>query len=140
VVADPDVLAAHLVEVVQRGAGNGRPGYLGGGQVRHGCERPRPADIRDDVLDDRLHLLRRELVGDGPAGRAADEPEPLLLLERVHLHDDAIGLIRKVVALLSPGLREGDHAVDVEPGCAVRVHCEAERLEAIEGFRLAGNR
>ena len=52
----------------------------------------------DDVLDDRLDLLGRELVGDRPARRAAHDPEPLLLVEGVDLHDDAVGLVREVVA------------------------------------------
>ena len=92
----------------------------------------------DDVLEDRLDLLRRELEGDRPARGAADHPEPLLLVEPVDLDDDAVGLVRQVVALLPPRLGERDDALDVEAGLAVRVDREPERLEAVERRRLAG--
>ena len=97
-VADPDVLAAHLVEVVE-----GRPGHRGAGhlrrpQVRHRRQGPRPPDVGDDVLDDRLDLLGRVLVGDRPARGAGHHAEARLLVERVDLHDDAVGLVVEVVA------------------------------------------
>ena len=138
VVADPDVLAAELVEVVEGRPGDGRSGDLDGGQVGHRRERAGPPDVGDDVLEDRLDLLRRELEGDRPARGAADHPEPLLLVEPVDLDDDAVGLVREVVALLAPRLGERDDALDVEAGLAVRVDREAERLQAIERRRLAG--
>ena len=73
VVADPDVLAPDLVEVVERGPGDRRAGDLRRREVGDGRQRPRPPDVGDDVLDDRLDLLRRELVGDRPARRPAHE-------------------------------------------------------------------
>ena len=138
VVADPDVLAAHLVEVVEGGPGDGRAGDLDRAQVRHRRERPGPADVRHDVLDHGLDLLGRELVGDRPARRPADHAQPLLLVEPVDLDDDAVGLVRQVVARLAPALEEREHAVDVEARLAVRVDREAQRLEPVEGVRLAG--
>ena len=113
-VADPDVLAPDLVEVVERRPGDRRAGDLGRRQVRDRRQRPGPADVRDDVLDERLDLLRRELVGDRPARRPADHPEPRLLVEAVDLDHDAVGLVRQVVARLAPALGEGDDALDVE--------------------------
>ena len=104
-VADPDVLAADLVEVVERRSGDGRAGDLRRPQVGNRRQRPGPPDVRDDVLDDGLDLLGRELVGDRPAGRAADDPEPLLLVEPVDLDDDAVGLVWQLVALLAPAPR-----------------------------------
>ena len=136
VVADPDVLAADLVEVVEGRPCDRRARHLRRAQVGDRRQRPGPADVRDDVLDDGLDLLRRELVGDRPARRPADHPEPLLLVEPVDLDDHAVGLVRQVVALLAPRLGEGDDALDVEPGLAIGVDREAERLEAIEGRRL----
>ena len=79
-----------------------------------------------------LDLLGRELERDRPARRAADHPEPRLLVEAVDLDDDAVGLVRQVVALLAPALGEVDHALDVEAGLALRVDREAERLEPVE--------
>ena len=113
-VADPDVLAADLVEVVERGPGDGRAGHLGRRQVGDRRERPGPPDVRDDVLDDALDLLGRELVGDGPARCAADHAEALLLVEPIDLDHDAVGLVRQVVARLAPALGERDDALDVE--------------------------
>ena len=55
----------------------------------------------------------------------------------VDLHDDAVGLVVEGVARLAPALDEGDDALDVEAGLAVRVHRQAQRREAGEGLRLA---
>ena len=138
-VADPDVLAADLVEVVERGPGDGGAGDLGRREVGDRCQRPRPPDVRDDVLDDGLDLLGRELVGDRPARRPADHPEPLLLVEPVDLDDDAVGLVRQLVAGLAPALGERDDALDVETGLAVRVdRASRARRGAIERRGLAG--
>ena len=113
-VADADVLAPDLVEVVEGGPRDGRAGDLDRRQVGDRRERPGPPDVRDDVLDDGLDLLRRELVGDRPARRPADHAQPLLLVDPVDLDDDAVGLVRQVVARLAPALGEGDDALDVE--------------------------
>ncbi len=115
-IADPDVLSPDLVEVVERGTGDGGARDLRRPQVGDRGQRPGPPDVRDDVLDDRLDLLRRELVGDRPARGSADDPEPLLLVEAVDLDDHAVGLVRELVALVAPCLREVDHRLDVEPG------------------------
>ena len=115
------------------------PATLTGVRWATGVSVPVRPTYGDDVLDDRLDLLRRELVGDRPARRAADHPEPLLLVEAVDLDDDAVGLVRQVVARLAPALGERDDALDVEAGLAVRVDREAERLEALERRRLAGD-
>src|SRR5262249_8307197 len=85
---------------------------------------------------DALHLLWWELVGDRPARRAAHDPEPTLLVEAVDLHDHAVRLVRQVVALFAPGLRERDHALDVQASVAIRVHGEAQGLQPGEGRRL----
>ena len=90
------------------------PATFVGRQVGDRRQRPGPTDVRDDVLDERLDLLRRELVGDGPARRPADHAEPVLLVEAIHLDDDAVGLVRQRVAGLAPALGEGDDALDVE--------------------------
>ncbi len=135
-VADPDVLAPHLVEVVEGRPGDRRARDLDRRQVRDRRQRPGPADVRDDVLDERLDLLGRELEGDRPARRPADHPEPRLLVEAVDLDDDAVGLVRQVVARLAPALGEGDDALDVEPGLVVGVDREAEAREPRERLGL----
>ena len=72
------------------------PATLTGVMCATGRQRPGPPDVRDDVLDERLDLLGRELEGDRPARRPADHPETRLLVEPVDLDDDAVGLVREV--------------------------------------------
>ncbi len=138
-IADPDVLPTDFVEVVERGPGDRRTGHLRRPQVGDRRQGPGPADVRDDVLDDRLDLLGRELVGDRPARRPADHPQPLLLVEPIDLDDHAVCLVRQPVPVVAPGLGERDDAVDVESGLVVRVDRETERGEPPEGGRLAGD-
>jgi hypothetical protein len=107
--------------------------------VRHRRQRPGPADVRHDVLEDRLDLLRRELVGDGPARRPRHHPEPLLLVEAIHLDHDAVGLVRQLVAFLAPLLEEGDDAVDVEALGPIRVDRQAQGRQPGERLGLAGD-
>src|SRR5208283_2811268 len=45
-------------------------------------------------------LLRRVLVGDGPAGRPAGRAELALLRDLVHLHHHAVDFVRRVVPVL----------------------------------------
>ena len=135
-VADADVLAPDLVEVVERRPGDGRTGHLGRREVGDRRERSRPPDVRDDVLDRALDLLGRELVGDRPARRAADHAQSLLLVEAVDLDDDAVGLVRQVVARLAPALGEGDDALDVEIGLVLRVLRQPEPADPVERVGL----
>ena len=139
-VADPDVLAPDLVEVVERRPRDGRAGDLGRRQVGDRRQRPRPPDVRHDVLEERLDLLGRELEGDRPARRPADHPEARLLVEPVDLDDDAVGLVRQLVARLAPALGEVDDALDVEPRLVLRVDREAQRGEPLERGRLRRDR
>ena len=139
-VADPDVLATNLVEVVEGGARDSRPRDLDRRHVRHRRQRPGPSDVRDDVLDEGLDLLWRELEGDRPARSPADHPEPRLLVDAVDLDHDAIGLVREVVALLAPELGEVDDTLDVEIRGVLRVHRKAERPETRQCLRLGRHR
>ena len=135
-VADPDVLAPDLVEVVEGRPRDRRARDLDRRHVRDRRQRPGPTDVRDDVLDERLDLLGRELEGDRPARRPADHPEPGLLVEPIDLDDDAVGLVREVVARLAPALGEVDDALDVESRLVVRVDREAERRETRQRLGL----
>src|SRR5207245_6197 len=69
VVADPDVLSADLVEVVESCAGDGRAGNLRWTEMCDRGEGARSADEHSDVLDDGLDLLGRKFVGDRPTRR-----------------------------------------------------------------------
>src|SRR3546814_17075866 len=57
------------------------------------------ADVDDDVLDDGGLLLRRELVRDRPARRAADKAQFALRGHVVDLVDDAVEVERQRITL-----------------------------------------
>ncbi len=135
-VPDPDVLAPDLVEVVERGAGDRGARDLGRRQVGDRRQRPRPPDVRDDVLEGGLDLLRRELVGDRPARCAAHHPEPFLLVESVDLDHHAVGLVGQLMTGFPPCLGERDDALDIEPGLVIGVPWKPERRDAIERVAL----
>ncbi len=131
-VADPDVLAPHLVEVVEGCPGDRRAGHLGRRQVRDRGQGPGPTDVRDDVLDDRLDLLGWELEGDRPAGCAADHAEARLVVVAVDLDHDAVGLVGQRMACLAPAFGEGDHPFDIELRFAFRIDRQTDGRETLE--------
>ena len=70
VVPRPDVLARHLVLVVQGGAADGDTADLDGREPGHRGNRASAADVNLDLLDDRFGLLRRKLEGERPTRTA----------------------------------------------------------------------
>ena len=135
-VPDPQILPADLIDVVERRPGDGRAGHLDRAQVRNRRHRPGSSDVRDDVLEHGLDLLRRELEGDRPARRTRDHPEALLLVDPVDLHHDAIRLVRQVVPPLAPRFGERDHALDVQAGGTIRVDRQPEARQPVERLVL----
>ena len=113
-VADPDVLGLDVVLVVQgrarhHDAADGHRLELGDRRQRAGA-----ADLDGDPAHHGLGLLGRELVGDRPARRAADEAEPALLVEPVDLDDHAVDVVGQLEAL------RGEPGVVVEQRRLVR--------------------
>ncbi len=117
-VADADVLLPHLVLVVEAHVGHGDAGQLHRLEPGRGRERARLPHVHRDLEDARGGLAGGELEGDGPARMVRGGAEPALLLEVVHLHDHAVGLVRQAVALGLEAARVGDDAVEV--GAALR--------------------
>src|SRR5205085_4868575 len=109
-VALADVLAAHLVLVVEGGPGHGRAADEDRGQRGEGGGPARPPDADEDPFEDGGLLLRRELEGDGPAGRLAGEAHAAPLVEVVDLDDGAVDLVAEVVAGGEHGGGEVVHA------------------------------
>ena len=72
-IAHTDVLAADLVDVVQRGAGDGGAGDGHRVELRHGGEHAGAANLDADLSQHGGLLFRRELERDGPARRAGGE-------------------------------------------------------------------
>ena len=91
-VAGADVLARNLVLVVERRAGNGDAADVHRLKLCDRSQRPGAPDRDRDAVEHGLGLLGRELVGDGPAWRAAGGAETLLPIETVDLEDDAVDL------------------------------------------------
>ena len=99
-VADPDVLALDLLEVVQRGVAHGAAAEEDGLEPRDGRERAGAADLDVHREQSRLGLLRLVFVGDGPARGLARRAEIALFGERVHLDDRAVGFVGKLPPFL----------------------------------------
>ena len=130
-VADADVLARDLVLVVQRRvrhhhAADRHRLELGGRRQRAGA-----ADLDLDVVEPRHRLLRRELVGDGPARRARHEAQPLLPVEPVDLVDDAVDVVAERGALRLHLAMEGEHLLGRLAHAHQRIERQAPLLEAL---------
>ena len=98
-IAFANVLAGDFIFIVQ-----GRPadhhaadGYRF--QLGHRRQRAGPADLDRDLIEDRLRLFRRELMGGRPARRAADHAEPVLPVEPVDLVHHAVDVVGQRRAL-----------------------------------------
>ena len=85
---------------MQGGVGDDDAADCHGLELRERRQRPGPADIDANRLDDRRRLLSRELVRDRPARRAGDEAEPLLQPQIIDLVDDAVDVIAERRPLL----------------------------------------
>ena len=105
--------------------------------MRHRRQRSGSADVRHDVFEDRLDLLGRELVCDRPARRPGHHAEPLLLVEAIHLHNNAVGLVRQFVTLLAPVPQKPDYALDVQPFLTIRIDGQAQGDKSGQCLRLA---
>ena len=101
-VADTDVLAGDLVLVVQRGAGDQHAADVDWFEFGDRGQRAGAADLDADVAQHRGGLFGRELPGDRPARRAADEAEPALQRQVVDLVDDAVDVVAEAGALPAP--------------------------------------
>ncbi len=97
-VADADVLAAHLVLVVQRGVGHRHAADEHGLEPCHRRDRAGAPDLDVDADHLGCHFLGGELVRDREARRPRHETEPLLQREVVELVDDAVDLEGQPVA------------------------------------------
>ncbi len=105
-VAGADVLALHLVGVVEGGVLDRRPGHP---RRLHDAVRRDPAgaaDVDPDLEEHGVDLLGWVLERDRPAGRPARGPEPPLERHVVDLDDDPVDLVLDLVAVLAVVLDE----------------------------------
>ena len=99
-VALAHVLAADLVDVVQRGARDGGAGDRHRIELRDRREHAGAPHLNANLAQDGLLFLGRELKGDGPARCASGKAQVELLLEAVDLYDHAVDVVVQVTAML----------------------------------------
>ena len=135
-VAHAHVAAAHLVDVVQRGARDGGARDHDGVELGDRRQHARAAHLDADLAQHGALFFRRELEGDGPARRTGGCAQRVLAGQRVDLHDDSVDIVVEVLAV-----REGAGAVVVHLGggqAAARVLVDGETAGAqpVEELRL----
>ena len=136
-VALAHVLAADLVDIVQRGARDSGAGDRHRIELRDRREHAGAAHLDANLAQDGLLFLGRKLKGDGPARRAGGKAQVELLLEAVDLYDHAVDVVVQVAAMLE---RLGAKLVDFgRRGAAghVGVDAKAGATQPVEELTLA---
>ena len=124
-VTDTHVLAANLVDVVQRGTSDGGPGHHDGVELGDRGENAGAPHLHGDVAQDGLALLGRELERREEARGTGREAQGVLIGKGINLHHDAVDVIGQAVAL-AEGLRtELVHLGGTVAALEVGVHREA---------------
>ena len=136
-IALADVLAADLVEIVQRGVGDGDAGELDRLEFGDRGQRSDAADLHFDFVNDGLGLLGFELVGDGPSRRSRDLAQLFLQGKRIDLGDDAVGLVVEFMAAIGQIIPILEHRFDAGAALGERIHLETERLDTLKEIPLA---
>ena len=139
-VALAHVLAADLVDVVERRASDGGAGDHHGVELGDRREDAGATHLHANLAQDRSLLLGRKLERDGPPRRSGREAEHCLAVEGVDLHHDAVDV---VVELVSVRERVGAVGVDLaraRHALGVRVDRESARTEPVEKRTLGGDR
>ena len=123
-VADPDVLAADFVLIVQGGVGYDNATDSDRLQPRHRSQRASAADLNVDGVEQGLGLFSGKFMGEGPSWSARHLSQALLIVVPVDLVDNAVD----VIAEIRPRGTNGE-VVFQEPGdigAAVRHRIDAE--------------
>ena len=124
-VTDTHVLAANLIDVVQRGTSNGGPGHHDGVELGDRGENAGAPHLHRDVAQHGLALLRRELERREEAWGAGRETQGMLIGKGINLYHNAVDVIGQAVAL-AEGLRaELVHLGGTVAALEVGVHREA---------------
>ena len=98
-VAHAHVLAANLVDVMQRGARDGRAGYGNGVEFGDRREHASAAHLNANFAQHGLLFFGREFECNGPTRRAGGKTQVGLLFERVDLHHHAVDIVIEVGAM-----------------------------------------
>ena len=131
-IADTDVLAADVVLVVEGRLLDDDTAYLH--RLQHGkrVEAAGAAHVDRDLQELGRRLDGRELVGDRPARLPPYVAQPLLEVEAVDLHNQAVDLVLQVVALLHPLLIVAMYLVRVAAAGDVGIDAKAELIQPLE--------
>ena len=106
--------------------------------MRHRRERAGASHLHLDALDRRGGLPRRVLVGDRPARRLGGIAELALLVDGIDLDDDAVDLVRQLVAARSPTPQQKASTSSMPlQSAALRIDFEAQARQLIERFPVA---
>ena len=135
-VADPHVEPLDLVGIVQRGARHHDAADIDRLELGDRRQRAGAADLDVDAVQPRARLLGRELVGDRPARRAADEAQPLLPVDAVDLVDHAVDVVGQRRPLDADLAIEGAHLVGRAAELRQRVGLEAPLLQELQVFAV----
>ena len=103
-------------------------------------ERTALADVHLDALHGRRRLARRELEGDRPARMVRGRAQPPLQLQRVHLHDHAVGVVAEGITIRLQPRAGRDHRVDRLGAHRARVGAEAGGAQRLQRLPVAGER
>ena len=98
-VANAHIFPGNFIFVVQRGIGHHNTSDCNGPQPCHRRQRTRAPHLNIDTLQNGRGLLRRKLVGHGPARTARHEPQPHLQTKIIDLVNHAINIIAQTAPL-----------------------------------------
>ena len=136
-VALAHVLAAYLVNVVQRGTGNGRARHHDRVELRDRRQHARTPNLNTNLTQDRTLLFRRELVGDGPARRTCGKAEGVLLREGVDLDDHAVDVVVELVAMRQRLLAEVMNGLGIQAALRIEIDGKATVTQPLQELPLA---
>ena len=138
-IADADIVALDVVDVMERGALHRDAADLHRFENGIWVEGSGASDADDDIAQLRTCLARLEFERDRPTRVAGDHAEPFLQGEVIHLDDDAVDLVIELVATRFPPSTEGEHVVERFSARDIRIDGKAERFEPPQRLPLRPN-
>ena len=135
-VAYADILACHLIGVVQRRAGDCRAGQLHGLELRDRRQDARAAHLHRYALNDGLRPLRRILVRARPARTVRRRAKRVVEPPLVQLHHGAVDLEPERVAQRLQLIDRGEHLLHRGAGLRPGRHGEAPAAKRRDHLRM----